>query len=78
MTIRSAYELTDYETKLGKALNAKTGQSPCPCCGNTNFYIMGSSSDPWFVICCRNCGLKLEFLVDLLVKDINEEGSDVD
>ena len=78
MSIRSTYELTNFEMKLGRAVNAKTERSPCPCCGNTKFYIIGASSDPWFVICCQNCGLKLEFLVDVLLKDINEEGSDVD
>ena len=72
------YELSEIEKIMIRAVSIKTKDSPCPRCENTTYFILGPTSSPWLVVCCQNCGFKLEYLADVLLKDVDEEANRVE
>ena len=77
MTENNTSELTDYEDMLTNVLRAKADSS-CPSCGNNSYFFLGPITGPWLVLCCQNCGLKMEYLIDVLTDNLEAEDDDVD
>ncbi len=69
-------ELTNFEEMLTDALKAKANKF-CPSCGHNKFFFMGPTTGPWLVLCCQNCGFKLEYLIDILTENTGGEKDDV-
>lgn len=72
-SVTKTYGLDKRETRMAEAKDIKTKDAPCPHCGHNTFFSLGSTTGPWFTICCQNCGAKMEFLIDLLLKGVGEE-----
>ena len=77
MTENKQRELTDFEHTLAAALQTKADSS-CPSCGNNSFFFLGPTAGPWVALCCQRCGLKTEYLIDILMGDLEAEEEDVD
>ena len=76
MTEKTTKELSAYEERLAEALRKKA-DSKCPFCGHRSYYFLEQATGPWLVLCCQKCGFKLEYLIDILMEGIGEEGNDV-
>ncbi len=70
--------LSEIEKVLSNAVRVKTKDSPCPRCENPTFFVLGPTTGSWFVVCCQRCGFKLEYLSDVLLKNLEKEGYSVE
>ena len=77
MTENRTGELTDYQQMLLDKLREKADSS-CPSCGNNSYFFLGPVTGPWLVLCCQHCGLKMEYLIDVLIDRLEAEEYDVD